>query len=90
MKSLTINTEPFILTVSQMFYLLFAPELLTLICCIVSECCHVLPHSTKIEVLRILSEGDRGPPPLSEQALQPVYYGLTDCFTVEHKLCCFL
>lgn len=58
LKTVALNTRHFNFTIFRMFYFHFAPNFLSHTWCIVLNWCDVLWHLTKIEVVRILSEGE--------------------------------
>lgn len=46
-KRITVNTAPFILTISRMFYFLFTLHFLSHVRYIVADCCEMLQHPTR-------------------------------------------
>lgn len=63
LKTIALNTGPFILIISRMFYFLVPPDFLSCMRCIVLACCSMFRPPTTTEMVRVLWVGDRSPPP---------------------------
>lgn len=59
LKTIALNPGPLILAISQMFYFLFILNFLSYTQCVVLDCCGVLQHPTKVEVMCLLWVSER-------------------------------